>query len=153
MSLLPLFDNPPPPNSDDIVFYYGLVDGRQRLAKEYRGPLGYPGYCLGMSALHIPVSIFQNHDINDKKGLVLEFAKAVRKEYLKQAAYPALVGIEPQQGDLMLNAPAPPPWAGPLYAADGKGAVYLRPKYPAEGPTVIEIDDFFLGLNKCDPGP
>jgi hypothetical protein len=114
---------------------YGLVDGHQRLAKEYRDSLGYPGYCL---ALHIPVSIFQNHDINDKKGLVLEIAKAVRKEYLKQAAYPALVGIEPQQGDTMLNAPSPPPWAGPAYAADGKGA---------------DIHDFLLGLNNCDPGP
>ncbi|CAA7262172.1 unnamed protein product [Cyclocybe aegerita] len=153
LCLLPLIDNPPPPNTDALVFYYGLVDGRPRLDKKYRGSLDYPGYCLGMSGLHIPASIFHQHPIEDKKALVLDFAKAVKKEYAKQAAYTSLVAIEPQQGDLMMNGPAPPPWSGPLYSADGKGAVYLHPRYPAEGKPVIEITDFFLGLNKCDPGP
>ncbi|KAF9528828.1 hypothetical protein CPB83DRAFT_853806 [Crepidotus variabilis] len=155
LSLLPLFDNPPAPDSDGAVFYYGLADGRKRLAKEYRGPLDYPGYCLGVSGLQIPISIFNKYSTGDKKTLVYEFAKEMKKEYLKQAAYPALVGIEAQQGDIMLHAPPPPPWAGPGYSADGKGSLYLYPKYPPaeEGPVVVEITDFFLGLNKCDPGP
>ncbi|KAF8153966.1 hypothetical protein B0H34DRAFT_799882 [Crassisporium funariophilum] len=153
LSLLPLFDNPPPPNSDALVFYYGLVDGRPRLSKEYRGALDYPGYCLGMSSLWIPVSLFQAHSIDDRKTLVIEFAKAVRKEYLKQAAFPSLVAIQPQLGDFMLSTPPPPPWSGPAYSADGRGHIYLHPKYPAEGSTVIEITDFFIGLNRCEPGP
>lgn len=106
-----------------------------------------------MSALHISASLFHKFSKDDKKDLVLAYAKEVRREYLKQAAYPALVAIEPQQGDLMLSAPAPPPWSGPAYAADGKGAVYLHPRYTAGDKAVIDVDDFFVGLNKCDPGP
>lgn len=86
---------------------------------------------------------------------MLGFAKEVRKEYMKQAAYPSLVAIQPQQGDLMLSAPPPPPWEGPAYAADGKGSVYLYPSYTPDSANspVLEVDDFFIGLNKCDPGP
>lgn len=79
----------------------------------------------------------------------------MREQYHRQASYPALLGIEPQQADLMLQAPPPPPWAGPQYSADGPGALYLYPQYPApeEGPAAIEITDYFMGLNKTDPGP
>ncbi|KDR74010.1 hypothetical protein GALMADRAFT_1335924 [Galerina marginata CBS 339.88] len=156
LSLLPLYDNPPPPDTSALVFYYGLVDGRQHLRKDYRDPLAYPAYCLGMSGLHIDASLFNKFPKEDKKGLVLAYAKEVKREYMKQAAYPSLVAIEPQQADLMLSAaPPPPPWLGPAYAADGKGAVYLHPSYVAgsQGKTIIEVDDFFVGLNKCDPGP
>ncbi|PFH50118.1 hypothetical protein AMATHDRAFT_48178 [Amanita thiersii Skay4041] len=153
LSLLPILDNPPPKDTDAVIFYYGLVDGRQRLAKEYRSPLGYPGYCLGMSSIQIPVSLYNKLPHDDKKTMVLEYAKVVQKEYKRQTEFPSLLAIEPQQVDLMLSVPPPPPWCGPWYAADGRGNVYLHPKYPATGPTVIEITDFFLGLNKCDPGP
>lgn len=101
----------------------------------------------------MPVSIFHSHPPEDKKGIIVEFAQAVKKEYAKQAAYPALLAIQPQEGDLMLQAPPPPPLLGPQYGGDGRGSVYLFPQYPAEGPAVIDIDHFFVGLNKCDPGP
>ncbi|KAF8154402.1 hypothetical protein BJ912DRAFT_1013932 [Pholiota molesta] len=152
--LLPIYDNPPAPDSDELIFFFGLMDGRQRLDKEYRTPTGYPGYCLGVSALQIPVSIFHQHPKDDKKGLLLDFAKTVKKEYIKQASYPALVAVQAQEGDLMLQAPPAPPFIGPQYGGDGKGAVYLAPSYEGvNGETVIDIDDFFVGLNKCDPGP
>ncbi|KAF8636088.1 hypothetical protein AX17_003793 [Amanita inopinata Kibby_2008] len=153
LSLLPILDNPIPPESNSVILYYGLVDARKRLAKEYRGALGYPGYCLGMSAIQVPVLLYHKVPSDDKKALVLEFAKAMQKEYKRQADYPSLLAIEPQQCDLMFSVPPPPPWCGPWYSADGRGQVYLHPKYPESGPTVIEITDFFLGLNKTDPGP
>ncbi|KAF4611797.1 hypothetical protein D9613_003717 [Agrocybe pediades] len=157
LSLLPIYDNPLPADTDALVYYFGLVDARQRLGKDYRtSPLDYPGYCLGVSSLHIPAKLFHQYDAEkQKKELVFAFAKEVRREYVKQAAFPALLAIEPQQGELMMGGPAPPPWVGPAYAADGKGAVYLYPVYKAgkDEKTIIEIDDFFLGLNKCDPGP
>lgn len=155
LTLLPLFDNPPAPNTDAVVLYFGLVDGRSYLRKEYREPQAFPGYCLGMSSLHIRASLFHQFSKDDKRGLVLEYAKETKREYVRQAAYPCLIAVTTQQGDLMMNAPPSPPWAGPAYAADGKGAFYLHPKYVAgnEGKTIIEVDDFILGLNKCDPGP
>ncbi|KAF8970535.1 hypothetical protein BDZ97DRAFT_1694250 [Flammula alnicola] len=153
LSLLPLYDNPPAPNSDGLIFLFGLVDARQRLDKHHGEAQGYPGYCLGVSALHIPVSIFQEHPADDQKGLIIEFAKVVKKEYLKQAAYPALLAIQPQEGDLMLQSPPAPPFVGPQFGGDGRGHIYLSPEYPVDGEVVIEIDDFFVGLNKCDPGP
>jgi len=157
LSLLPIYDNPPAKNTDALIYYFGLVDGRQRLRKDYRAtPLEYPGYCLGVSSLHIPAKNFHKYDAQkQKKELVFDFAKEVRREYIKQSKLPALLAIEPQQGELMMHGPAPPPWAGPAYAADGKGAVYLYPEYKAgkDAKTIIDIDDFFVALNKCDPGP
>lgn len=154
LCLLPIYDNPPAPDSNGLIFFFGLMDGRQRLDEEYRTPTGYPGYCLGVSALQIPVSIYHQHPADDKKGLILEFAKTVKKEYIKQASYPALVAVQPQEGDLMLQAPPAPPFIGPQYGGDGKGAVYLSPSYEGvNGEIAIDIDDFFVGLNKCDPGP
>lgn len=153
LCLLPIYDSPPVPGSDGLIFLFGLADGRQRLEKKYRDVLAYPGYCLGVSSLHMPVSIFYNHPPEDKKSIIIDFAKTVKKEYAKQAAYPALLAIQPQEGDLMLQAPPQPPLVTPQYGGDGKGSVYLFPKYPAEGDAVIDIDHFFIGLNKCDPGP
>ncbi|KAF9478578.1 hypothetical protein BDN70DRAFT_808554 [Pholiota conissans] len=152
--LLPIYDNPPAPDSDGLIFFFGLMDGRQRLDAPYRTSTGYPGYCLGVSALQIPVSTFHRHPPSDKKALIIDFAKEVKREYAKQAAYPALVAVQVQEGELMLQAPPAPPFIGPQYGGDGKGAVYLRPEYEGkEGETVIDVDDFFVGLNKCDPGP
>lgn len=154
--MLTVLDNPPAPGSPNVVFYYGLVDSRQRLAKEYRGAVNYPGYCLGMSSIQIPVNIVDKYsgDINNNlKSVIFDFAQAVKKEYKRQAAFPSLLAIENQQVELMLQAPPPPPWCGPWFGGDGRGAIYLRPKYPQEGNTVIEVTDFFVGLNKTDPGP
>ncbi|GJJ08070.1 hypothetical protein Clacol_002277 [Clathrus columnatus] len=42
---------------------------------------------------------------------------------------------------------------GPWYAGDGRGSLYLMPSYEVDGQNVLEISNFFVGLNKCDPGP
>ncbi|OCB90291.1 hypothetical protein A7U60_g2465 [Sanghuangporus baumii] len=156
LSLLTVLDNPPEPGSSNVVIYYGLVDSRQRLAREYRGALDYPGYCLGMSPIQVPVNIIDKYagDINKNlKSVVLEFAQVVKREYLRQQAFPALLGIENQQVEMMLSVPPPPPSCGPWFGGDGRGAIYLKPRYPQNADTVLEITDFFVGLGKTDPGP
>ncbi|EJC99631.1 uncharacterized protein FOMMEDRAFT_93379 [Fomitiporia mediterranea MF3/22] len=157
LSVLTVIDNPPAPGSPNVVFYYGLVDSRQRLAKEYRGASGYPGYCLGMSSIQVPVNLVDKYSgdvTNNLKAVIMDFAQFVKKEYKRQAAFPSLLAIENQQVEMMLSAPPPPPWCGPWFGGDGRGAIYLSPKYPqGSNNTVIEVTDFFVGLNKTDPGP
>ncbi|TDL15051.1 hypothetical protein BD410DRAFT_139736 [Rickenella mellea] len=154
--LLPILDNPPPADSQAAVFFYGLVDSRQRLDASYRSPEGYAAYCLGMSPIVIPVSVASPPTSSTStKDKILALTRAVREEYKAQAALPALLAIEAEQVDMMLTAPPPPPWCGPWYSADGRGSVYLRESYPKNhsGKSTIEITDFFVGLNKLDPGP
>ncbi|KAH8115210.1 hypothetical protein DFH11DRAFT_90645 [Phellopilus nigrolimitatus] len=156
LCVVTILDNPPSPGSPNMLFFWGLVDARHRLAKEYRGTFDYPGYCLGMSSIQIPAAIADKYTgeiEKNAKEVVVDFARAVKKDYKHQSELPALLGIAIQQAEQMLTAPPPPPWCGPWFAGDGKGATYLQPKYPKEGNTAIEITDFFLGLNKTDPGP
>lgn len=156
LSLLVVLDNPPESGSPNVVFYQGLVDGRQRLARRYRGALDYPGYCLGMSSIQIPVNIVDEYEGKvgeNLKSAVLDFARSVKAEYMRQSAFPALLAIVNEEVELMLSAPPPPPWCGPSFGPDGRGSIYLKPRYPHEGNTIMEITDFFVGLGKTDPGP
>lgn len=55
---------------------------------------------------------------------------------------------------MMLSAPGPPPpWCGPWFSGDGRASAYLAETYPSSEATSLRVDDFFLGLNKTDPGP
>ena len=146
-----MLDNPPQKNSPNLVFLYGLVDSRNRLLKEYRGAEGYPGYCLGMSSIQVPVAIADKYAASggvesNKKSAIFDFAKAVKEEYKRQAAFPALLAVENQQVEMMVGSPPPPPFCGPWFAGDGRGSIYLRPKYPQSGSSIIEVTDFFVGL-------
>lgn len=153
VSLLPIFDNPPEKSSEAVVFYYGLVDSRRKLIQKYRGTYDYPGYCLAMSAIQVPVALYFQFPSDSKRELVLEYAKAIRKEYQKQADLPSHLSVSGLQVETMMQAPPPPPWCGPWYAGDGRGSVHLTPNYEVNGNKVIGITDFFIALNKCDPGP
>lgn len=153
MSLLPILDNPSPKDSEAVVFYYGLIDARKKLVAEYRKPGAYPGYCLAMSGVQVPVSLYHQVPSGDLKTLVLEYAKAIRLEYKKQEAIPSQLSIAGLQVELMMQGPPPPAWCGPWYAGDGRGSEHLTPTYTVNGHKVLEITDFFIGLNKCDPGP
>jgi hypothetical protein len=43
---------------------------------------------------------------------------------------------------------------GPWYGGDGRGETYLDPVHKnSRGEVVLELDDFFVALNKTDPGP
>lgn len=114
--------------------------------------LAHPGYRLGVSSLHIPVSIVHSHPADDTKGLLYEFAKAVKMEYSKQASYTSLLAIQAQTWDFVVHAPVASPRIRLVYTGDGKGSTYLFPKYTSHE-AVIEIYHFFVSLNVCDPGP
>ncbi|GBE89886.1 hypothetical protein SCP_1702120 [Sparassis crispa] len=161
ISLVCALDNPPNTStSPDARFaYYGLADSRTRLAALYSEKLGYPGYALGVSVIQIPVSAAVATAGESNEQVLLRLASIVKDEYTKQRAYPSLLGVVCQQVDLMilglkaLEGP-PPPWMGPWYAGDGVGETYLQPAYSdAKGIDIIKINDFFVSLNKTDPGP
>ncbi|EIM79595.1 uncharacterized protein STEHIDRAFT_143167 [Stereum hirsutum FP-91666 SS1] len=151
-------DNPPSSSTpEDATFvFYGLVDSRDRLNSEYsgKGSSAYTGYCLGMSAIQLPVSVVSSSASEGEKAQLLKAAEVIKQEYARQKAYPALLAIEAQQVEMMLSGlraggPPPPPWMGPWFAGDGIGETYLEPTYGSN----IRVDDFFTSLNKTDPGP
>ncbi|TFK50405.1 hypothetical protein OE88DRAFT_1712963 [Heliocybe sulcata] len=154
-------DNPPNESTpDDASFvFYGLVDSRARLAAPWSSREGYPGYCLGMSAIVVPVKLVQSSAAEGEKAQLLKLADAVKQEYAKQKSYPSLLAIEAQEVEMMLaglrsGAPPPPPWMGPWFAGDGIGETYLQPEYKdSQGNVVVKVTDFFNSLNKTDPGP
>jgi hypothetical protein len=102
VALVCAYDNPPTVETakDATFVFYGLVDCRGRLAVPYSSKEGYPGYCLGMSAIQIPVSVAETKGGHKEK--LLAAAEFLKQEYAKQKAYPSLLAIEPQQVDLML---------------------------------------------------
>ncbi|GJJ08071.1 hypothetical protein Clacol_002278 [Clathrus columnatus] len=150
VGLLTMLDNPPKKGSDAVVFFWGIINARKRLIPHYRN---YPGYCLGVSAIKLPVSLYERFSSEDRRMLVLEFAKAIRQEYKKQAEYPSLASVAGEEIDIILQAPPPPPSCDPWYVGDGRGSLYLSPSYNVDGQQVLELSDFFVGINRADPGP
>ncbi|GJJ08073.1 hypothetical protein Clacol_002280 [Clathrus columnatus] len=53
----------------------------------------------------------------------------------------------------MLGGSPFPPWCGPTYSADGRGSDYLSSSHEVNGRKIIDVSDFFIGVNRCDPGP
>lgn len=183
IALVCFHDNPPSSSTpEDATFvFYGLVDCRDRLNSEYsgKGSSAYTGYCLGMSAIQLPVSVISSSALEGEKAQLLKAAEVIKQEYARQKAYPALLAIEAQQVEMMLSGlraggpyvvrlhrsicpfhnfvlmesrccySPPPPWMGPWFAGDGIGETYLEPTYGSN----IRIDYFFTSLNKTDPGP
>ncbi len=155
LCLVTIDDNPPIEGSQREVVTLGLVDARKRLETPYRYADKYPGYCLGISAIAIPVSLVASlPPSTDTKVKVLTLARAVRTEYKAQASLHALLGVNAELAEMMLSSPPPPPWHGITHSSDGRGSNYLREPYPENGTSsVITLDDFFLSVNTTDPGP
>jgi len=153
------FDNPPSAStpSDAAFVSYGLVDCRSHLSPAYSGKNGYPGYCLGMSPIVVPLSVLAFGDGSEKTQL-LRLAEAVKSEYVKQKAYSSLLAVVGEQTDLLVAGARaggpPPPWMGPWFSGDGIGETYLDSVHTdARGNELLKVDDYFMSLNKTDPGP
>lgn len=97
-------DNPPSAStpSDAAFVFYGLADCRSRLSAEYSGKNGYPGYCLGMSPIVVPLSLFTSAAPDGERAQLLQLTSAVKSEYVKQKNYPALLAVIGQEVDMML---------------------------------------------------
>lgn len=98
-------DNPPSAStpSDAAFVFYGVVDCRSRLSPAYSGKNGYPGYCLGMTPLVVPLSVLTSAAQESEKAQLLHLASAVKPEYMKQKAYPSLLAVMGQEMDTVLT--------------------------------------------------
>ena len=82
---------------------YGVVDGRDYLRAPYSGRHQYPGYCLGVSPISVPLSlVVQNARLGEREQ-VLALAEVLKGEYQKQRGYRDLVAIAPQQVEMLLG--------------------------------------------------
>lgn len=102
-------DNPPTDSSpsDAAIVNWGLVDGRNRLKEPWSSTEGYTGYCLGVSVIQYPLSLFpKTPPSTDKemKELLLNVGAVAQVEYAKQKAYPSLLAIGWEQCDMLKAA-------------------------------------------------
>ncbi|KAL1744445.1 hypothetical protein HDZ31DRAFT_38699 [Schizophyllum fasciatum] len=151
LCLVVLLDNPPAPDSNSNLIFWGMVGGRKRLRPPYNAPGAYPGICITMSDLVIPAAL----PPGEPRAQVLHLAHAVRREYARQAALPGLVAAADGIADGLaaMMAASEAPLSMPVYSGDGVGEEDLQPRYPMEGPAVLEIDDLMVSGNHADPGP
>ena len=99
-------DNPPTAETpkDALIVHNGLVNARKDLAPPYNARLGYSGYCLAMSLISVPVSLFAaNLDKGDKEMLLITL-QALKDEYTLQKSMTLLPAIVTQEVDLMMQA-------------------------------------------------
>lgn len=104
LTLVAAFDNPAQAGTpaDAAFVYYGLVDARARLAAPYNARDAYPGYCLGMSVIQVPLSLCPTAAAPDTRDALIKVAHIVKEQYLRQKAYPSLLAVDGQQVELML---------------------------------------------------
>ncbi|EIW75253.1 hypothetical protein CONPUDRAFT_77494 [Coniophora puteana RWD-64-598 SS2] len=149
-------DNPIPIDSNGAFVNFGLRNSRSTLAPPYNTADGYPGFCLGISVVAVPCSVFV--ELSDEP-LLFRVARRVKQGYVKMKELPSLTAVAGEQMEMVMR-PAkegqelPPPAMGPWFSGDGIGEDYLQPVYRgAQGAEVIRVEDFFTSLNKQDPGP
>ena len=94
------------------------MNGRSRLISEYKEDFAYPGYCVSVSPLVVPISAIlelsrglvnfgdkTNTDPNTnqiQKRVLLGVAELIRHEYAKQKKQENLMAITPQFFELLL---------------------------------------------------
>jgi hypothetical protein len=110
LTLVAAFDNPAQESTpaDAAFVYYGLVDTRSRLAAPYNSRDAYPGYCLGMSVIQVPLGLCPtctSLSANETRDSLIKVANVVKGQYLRQKAYPSLLAIDGQQVEMMLAGP------------------------------------------------
>ena len=159
LCMLILLDNPPTEaDSAKAIWFWGIINLRDRLRKDWRGTYDYPGYCIGVSSMALPVSTALPfpEDKKEHGRLVVDFARLMRAEYNKQKNINHLLAMHARMIDYYVNklvANMPIPAITPWYAGDGIGETHLSPKYVVGDQTIIEITDFFAGNKKTGPGP
>ena len=76
---------------DAVFVYYGLINARACLMAPYNARDAYPGYCLAMSVIQVPLSLCP-------AAATLNTCNS-----LWQKAHPSLLTINGQQAKLMLT--------------------------------------------------
>ena len=63
----------------------------------------YPGYCLTMSVIQVPLSLCPAADVPDMCNTLIKVTHVIKEQYLWQKAYPSLLAIDGQQAEPMLT--------------------------------------------------
>lgn len=90
----------------------GAVNRRSQLLPEYHGRLAYPGYCITLTPIVIPVSklmdvnqkhrSLRNGDDGARQAALLEVADMIKAEYEEQKNSENLMAVTPQLLELMM---------------------------------------------------
>jgi hypothetical protein len=91
--------NNPEVKDGSLFASFAVTNARARLAAPYNSRHGYPGYCLQVSPIAIPLSQVQG---TDQETQLLSVARAVQVEYARQHAREALLPIFTHAGDLLV---------------------------------------------------
>jgi hypothetical protein len=98
-------DNPPDASTpaDAVLFAFGAVNCRYTLKEPYSVRDGFPGNCLAVSPLVIPVSSFLGVKGDEflSRDLLLSTAEIVKKEYKKQKDYEGLLVASAHTGVML----------------------------------------------------
>jgi hypothetical protein len=86
----------------------GSINTRGRLRAPFNEAHAYPGLCMSVSPITVPISVAQG-----LKGTVQldAVAAVVKQEYIRQKAYPALLSAISQIADMMVAAMKTRPYA------------------------------------------
>ncbi|KZT60758.1 hypothetical protein CALCODRAFT_515143 [Calocera cornea HHB12733] len=160
LNLVVAIDNPPTNETaaDAAFVYYGIVNSRpDRLRAPYSGREGYPGNCLGLSALSFPLDTLRGRVDFFDRSLLLAMTEQVKEAYEVQKQYPALLAVQSHVFDIMLSpffagAPLPPPLGGPYFIGDGITENYIDHEYKDNsGKSSVSVRSVFISANLTDP--
>jgi hypothetical protein len=88
--------------SDASMVFYGLANARERLTPPYSERDGYPGYCVAVTPIVLPLSKLSGAK-DDRERLVVG-AELLKHEYAAQKAYPSALAIGAQEAELMITS-------------------------------------------------
>ena len=88
---------------DTMFIYYSLIDAHACLAAPYNACDVYPGYCLTMSIIQVPLSLCPTVAVPNTRNALIKVTHVIKEQYLWQKAYPLLLPIDGQQAELMLT--------------------------------------------------
>jgi hypothetical protein len=163
-----LHENPDAATEHTFLVGNGAANARSRLRAPFNERNAYAGCCLGSTALPVRLADFQH--LREDEHLVA-VAHILKREYAKQKAYPALLGVTAQQIDLITEAEKTQPCVL-LYMVDAfYWPSYLRSPLPSiyfygdgvadrdldvlhvddKGVEVLSVTDFSLFIRYTQP--
>jgi hypothetical protein len=82
-----------------MLVSFGSMDTRRRLAAPYNERSRYPGHCLSSSVIDVPLT---QVDASSAATQLISTAKVIKQEYARQRAYPALLAVIAEMGDMLV---------------------------------------------------
>jgi hypothetical protein len=102
--MLTVFENPAHAGTrENYINNLSLTNGRSRLKEPYSSREGYPGYCLGVHVMRVPVSTFLADDGSPlplNKDTLVKAMKIVRQLYTDQKNMPCQLSYMAQVSEI-----------------------------------------------------